>query len=466
MKKTIFAIIVLLSITAQSALAVDIPQSSKPLLNAQVILQAEEERYRPSMNRILQTALDGLELYQTSISTQPLSTSIADRISGSRTGDAEYFALLQIESGEGRRGRNNKIARLQIYNTATGQPSLHWEQEYPRINDFQSLMSILSYELPLQLKRQYQQVAQVINISGREVFLDFDINSGYKQGDILRVFRDGEEIKDVNGVTFGKLQETVGVVQVQSVHAFYTRAEVIIGSLSIRNGHYAEQLKNGDSASEGRVLTVLEDQVAISIGSNVGVNPGSYYAVFRDVKPIGDHSAFRERVGAIVINEVHEDYAKGRFTLSNHHQLSKIMVNEGALVEEIDSPWNQAVQVGFGSYDLLGDDSSSIFRATWMLPSDAQVGLSYRLHAGLGDSWMLGAGLQKSLNYSPNFFTGIDFLYVGDEKSIGTNLFFSVEPPIYLWRNIGPVIDVGYMVGGDDYSGLNINLGLKVPLNW
>ncbi|RUO25573.1 hypothetical protein CWE09_02235 [Aliidiomarina minuta] len=448
---------------AQEVELASVNQSSEIQPNASVSLFADPEfrAQRPALERMVRTSINTLEGVQSAtgaIASGEGEDALQDVLNEAAGRGLDYVAVVQIANARERWFSTDYRADFNLYNTESGQSTLSWGKTYERQNDFRTFIALLSYDLPIELQREYQQIAQVIHVSGREVQLDFTSESGLERGDVLRVFREGREIKDENDVTFGKLQETTGVLRVLSVHPFYTTAEVLIGGIAIEYGQYAERLDAEQAETyQGEVLTVYDDQVAISIGSSVGVQPGSYYAVYQNVVEFGDNASFREQVGSIIVSDVYEGHATGRFTLSNHRNLSRLMVNEGAIVEEIDAPWSNAFMAGVGSYNLLDSDGQTNGRLSYVMPT--HTGIAYRAHLGYGDDGMAGIGIQSSIGYSPNFHAGLDVLYFEGDGA-GANMLLSVEPPLSMGP-IQPVLEVGYIVGTDHYDGLNINLGLR-----
>lgn len=452
---------------AQALEVASVNQPSQAPANASVTLFAEPD-FRPqgpALERMVRTSVNTLEGVQTApgaIAPSDAEDALQAVLEQAASRGHQYHAVLEIGTARKRWFSTDYQAVFNLYNTETAQSVLSWRKTYERQNDLRTFIALVSYDLPIELQREFQQIAQVIHVSGREVQLDFTSESGLERGDVLRVFREGREIKDENDVTFGKLQETTGVVRVLSVHPFYTTAEVLIGGIAIEYGQYAERLDAEDAeAYQGEVLTVYDDQVAISIGSSVGVQPGSYYAVYQNVVEFGDNASFREQVGSIIVSDVFENHATGRFTLSNHRNLSRLMVQQGAAVEEIDAPWRNAFMASIGSYNLLDSDGETNGRLSYIMPT--HTGLAYRAHLGMGDDLMLGAGIQTSISYSPNFHAGLDVVYYEGDGA-GANMLMSIEPPLGM-GSIQPVLEVGYIVGTDNYDGLNVNLGLRFNFN-
>lgn len=384
--------------------------------------------------------------------SQPLPDRLAKALAAGVPGVAD----ISLAFGEG-------LATLTVgvYDTASGQQEFQFSKEY-EVEDIKALLAQLEFDTPIQLKARYKELGRVIKKERQMIYFDLGKMAKVKIGDLYQVYREGAEIKNSDGNSFGMLKKQSGVVRVVEVTSMYATAEIVLGRLSIEEEDYVERIQNPrEGQFNGQILSVLDDKVAISLGKNVGVEEGAYYAVFRNVQPIKDQQSFREKLGQVRINDVYDDYATGTLALSDSYSLSKVMLKPGDPVEEIDSPRKNLVSVGQLNTNVLSGGGSVSF-VGYQLDSETDINMVYRFRVGSGDKGYASAGLKGSINHSPNFFYGVDVVYFG---GTGANLFLSADIPTPVSKNFILNLETGYLLGGEAGSeGLNTSLNVKFPL--
>ncbi|PCI23525.1 MAG: hypothetical protein COB67_12670 [SAR324 cluster bacterium] len=357
------------------------------------------------------------------------------------------------------------IVTIEVFDSQTRQKTLHWSKEYDfdNINPF---ISYLQYEIPLNLKLQLKSLGRVISKETRLIFLDLGSLVGVQKGDIYRVFREGRALENDDGDLFGRIDDIVGIVEIKGVTNFYSSAEIIIGKISIQGGDFVEKIVGASRKKfVGKVDAIFEDKVSITLGKNVGVREGSYYAVFKDIKVISEDDAFRENIGSIKIDEVFEDHSRGLLSLSDYRNISKVLLSKGMVVEEIESPHKDTFTLGLTPLNISGGEGNSLTSLTYQVYSDSELGKVFRFRLGkTEDDGMAGIGIKSSIANSPNFFMGIDALFL---DGVVINAFIGSAIPISLIEGIRIDLEVGYLGGSNtsDYNGLAVNLGLKVPFS-
>jgi hypothetical protein len=352
---------------------------------------------------------------------------------------------------------------VSIWDTNSGEKVFNWTQAYDQLSP-ESLVAKLEYQLPLLLKTSLKEVGHVIQAEKGLVYFDLGAAANVKAGEIFRVFRSGKELINADGEPFGSLEEQTGIIRVLDVQSTYATAKVLLGRLSIEADDYVERTEDQDPASyRGKIISSLDNKVAISLGKNVGVTEGSYYAVFKDVKDIQDGESFREEVGQIRIVEVDDNFSKGHLSLSNHYDLAKAMMNDGDYVEEIEPTRKDQLSFGIMNTSILSDASSSIYTFGYQQDSASQIDLVYRAKVGFGDAFLLSGGVMNSVNHSQNIFYGLDLMYL---DGLGANLFLSVDIPTPFAKAMDLNMETGYIMGTDaKYEGVNFNVSIKYPLD-
>lgn len=426
----------------------------------------------PSFNLVLFSSIQALDKYESSsVGVVPIvqNQSLETRLAKAKAKNIPYIAEASLEDTTTSEGgffsseAKNTTLSVSIINTQTGEKVFNWSQHYDQTNA-NALVSSLEYQLPIQLKTSLKEVGHVIQSEGAMVYFDLGSAAQVKEGEIFRVFRQGKALTNADGEEFGWIEEQTGIVKVTSVQSTYATAEVLLGRLSIDAKDFVERAKDQDALSyRGKIIASLDDKVAISLGKRIGVTEGAYYAVFKDVKHIQEGESFREEVGQIRIEEVYDDFSKGRLSLSNHYGLAKAMINEGDYVEEIEPTRKDQISLGILNTSILSSTSSSIYALGYQHDSTENVDLVYRAKVGFGDEFLLSGGVMSSVNHSENIFYGLDVMYL---DGLGANIFLSVDVPTPFAQAMVLNMETGYVMGtSSKYEGVNFNVSVKYPMD-
>ncbi len=421
-------------------------------------LTGEFENQRADFNTVVQNSVNGLLRFRATEHKKdvlPMSTPLEERIKAAAKAGVPWLANVSLAT-------DKKKARLtfDIINTAKAESAFHWAEEY-KIKNIKGLIAQLEYSMPMTLKARFLELGRVIKKDKRLVYFDLGETAGIKAGDIYRIFVEGNEIEDEDGNSFGRVDETTGIVKVISVTAVYSVAEMIIGELSVEPGNLVKRATNNEEALyRGKILAVLENFVAINVGKNAGVREGSYYAVFRDIKSINDTESFRQPVGYIKVNEVFQEFSKGELSISPTYELTKYTIHQGDRVEEVESPRKDMWSVNRLMTNINSDTSARILYVSYQRDSSVNVDLGYRVKLGYGDNLLASFGVMQSVAHNSNVFAGFDFMYLGDPA---LNMFVSVDVDTPISKGIKLNLETGYTVAAalEKYNGLNASIGLK-----
>ena len=347
-----------------------------------------------------------------------------------------------------------------IYRT-NGENIFRWVEKY-KIKSMKAFLAQMEYNIPLKLKTKFLELGRIIKTDKRLVYFDLGETAGVKIGDTYQVYQEGDEIEDDDGNSYGYLEDTKGIVEVTEVTSVYSIAEVIIGQLSIRNGHLIKQTAEANRSSfDGKILSVLENKIAINIGKNVGVEEGSYYGVFREIKDINGKESFRQPVGHIKVNEVFDNFSKGELSISDTFELTKYTIKKGDKVEEVESPRKNMWSVNQIMTNVNSDDGARILYFTYQRDSLINVNMVYRLKGGYGNATpFAAAGVMQSMGHSSHVFFGLDLMYVGGSA---LNMFISVDVDTPLSKDLKINLESGFILAHSDdkYNGLNTSIGIK-----
>jgi len=385
-------------------------------------------------------------------------TDISKRLAAASKAGVSWVADVALDSTK----KDGKLT-FQIY-TSKGENIFHWSEEFD-IDNIKAFMAQMEYNMPLKLKTQFLELGRVIKKEDRLVYFDLGETADVKVGDTFRVYEQGDEIEDEDGNSFGYLEVPTGIVRVTNVKGVYSIAEVIIGRLSIDTEQWIKRTTEKDTDFEGKILSVLENQIAINIGKNVGVEEGSYYGVFREIKQINNKDSFRQPVGHIKINEVFDSYAKGELSISDTFDLTKFTIKKGDSIEEVESPRKNMWSINQVMTNITRDTGSRILHFAYQRDSLVNINMVYRLKGGYENGEVYAAaGIMHSLNHSSHVFAGLDIMYIGDSA---LNLFFTVDVDTPLSSSVKINLETGYIVGhnNDIFNGLNTSLGLKYAFN-
>jgi len=421
-------------------------------------LTGEYENQRADFNAVVHSSIDDLLRFKSADSKKdvlPMSAALEERIKGAAKVGIPWLANVTLAT-------EKKTAHLNfdIINTAKAETAFHWTQDF-KVKNIKALIAQLEYKMPMTLKGRFLELGKVIKKDKRLVYFDLGETAGIRAGDIYRIFIEGKEIVDESGNSFGRVDETTGIVKVISVTAVYSIAEMIIGELSVEPGNYVKRAaSNDESLYRGKILSVLENFVAINVGKNAGVKEGSYYAVFRDIKPINDTESFRQPVGYIKVNEVFQDFSKGELSISPTYELTKYTIHHGDRVEEVESPRKDMWSLNRLMTNINSDTSARILYMSYQRDSSVNVDLGYRIKLGYGDNLLASFGVMQSIAHNSNVFAGFDFMYLGDPA---LNMFVTVDVDTPISKSIKLNLETGYTVaaGLEKYNGLNASIGLK-----
>jgi len=336
-----------------------------------------------------------------------------------------------------------------------------WVEKY-KIRSMKAFLSQMEYSMPLKLKTKFLELGRVIKKDKRLIYFDLGETAGVKVGDTYKIYVEGDEIEDDDGNSYGYLEETKGIVEVTDVTSVYSIAEIIIGQLSIDTDQWVKKTtETTQNSFNGKILSVLENKIAINIGKSVGVEEGSYYAVFREIKNINDKESFRQAVGHIKINEVFDDFSKGELSISDTFELTKYTIKKGDRVEEVESPRKDMWSINQIMTNVNSDTGARILYFAYQRDSLVNVEMVYRLKGGYGNGTpFVAAGVMQSLGHSSHVFYGLDVMYMGDSA---LNMFISVDIDTPVSRNLKINLESGFILAHSDdtYNGLNTSVGVK-----
>ncbi len=418
--------------------------------------------HTPAFRAIVKKSLDDLNRFEvikgikgTVSSSKPLQ----EKLDAARKAGIPWLAEVTFDT-EKRKGKLN----FEIYRS-NGENVFRWKEKID-IDNLKAFLAQMEYQMPLKLRINFLELGHVIKNDNRLVYFDLGETAGVQPGDIYQIYEEGQEIEDDDGNSFGFLEKTTGIVKVTQVTSVYSIGEIIIGKLSIDSDQWVKRAKNQDlSTYQGTIEAVLENQVAINIGKNVGVEEGSYYAVFREIKPINEDESFRHPVGHIKINEVFDEFSKGELSISDTFELTKYTIKKGDRVEEVESPRKNMWSFNQIMTNVSSETGARVLNFGYQRDSMVNVNMVYRFKGGYGNgNPYLSGGVMHSMGHSAHVFMGMDVVYAGDAA---LNLFISVDVDTPLSRNFKINLESGFMVAhnDDNYNGLNTSIGLKYAYN-
>ncbi|TGG90389.1 hypothetical protein E4656_18480 [Natronospirillum operosum] len=419
-----------------------------------------------TFRRVVQHAIDALEDFEVSWIRPGLDWSDPDKkqqmLSSAASSRLPIVALANLTVSEQRRGLSRtSTARLQLefVNSVGGEVTLARQLEF-EFNTLDGLMAQIEYELTRNLKRHYGELGQVVRVSDQRIWFDLGRNAGVRVGDVYRVYGQGEALETSSGDRYGFLDEHAGIVVVREVTNVYAVADILLGQRSIEADHWVEQVDGQAEDYQGRILTKLNDEVAISLGHRAGISRGDEFAVYKDLENIGDDDAFRVEVARIRITSVHENHARGQIMRSDRYDLARGLVEPGDTVQEVRRRGDVMVNFGYNSLGLTNDDITHAYTLGLRFESQQNLDAYYRITMGYLDTAYFAVGLMGAVNRSESFFYGVDAVWT---DSLGTNLLMSVNAPTPFQEHIRLNTEVGYLVSEDDsINGLNISVGLTL----
>ncbi len=438
--------------------------------NSQIYIQLDEELqpHTGQFKQILSQSFKRLKHWQSTGNIATRKEQTLEALLAENQDKADAITLAKIYSVEGESSWFSSAASvphlsIKLYSVKTGNLILNIERDL-KDSSPQAMLSNLETELPLMLKVKLAEVGNVVKTTSELIYFNLGSSAGIKEGQIFRTFKPGEKLTNKQGETFGSIEETTGIVQVSHTQSTYSTAQILLGRLSISPDHYIELAEDQNIASyKGMIISILENKVAINLGQNSGVTDGSSYAIFKDIKAIKGDETFREKLAEVNIKRVHEDFSIGEISLSNNYNLSKAFINAGDSVEEIKPSKLNYVSFGqMGTNTLSSGDSENNPILGYQDENLKVNGMIYRYRLGYGTETFASAGVMTSINHSPNFFYGLDGVYL---DGMGANFFLSVDVPTPM-RKIKVNMETGYMAGvGDNYEGFNLNISVKYPFD-
>lgn len=421
-------------------------------------VRGQYKDFSPEFKRIVSRSVDSLRRFEVSKrpgAIVPARATLKDKLAAARKNKLSWVADAHLTS---EKRKANLV--LEIYNAFSGEKVFRWSKQY-KIRNIRATFSRMQYEMPVLLKNRFMETGRVIKTTERTVFFDLGDAARVRVGEIFQVYVEGMEIRDNNGNLFGYVEDTKGVVKVIEVNPVYSVAEIMLGGMNIKAKQLIKKIPDARAADYvPEILSVMENEVAINIGKNVGVREGSYYSIYRDVEKINSREAFRKPVGIVKINEVFDTFSKGELSISDNFEISKYTMKKGDRVIEVESPRKTM----WSANQLLTNISSaapeSILYAAIQRDSAVNVDLSYRLKAGYGTELYFAGGVMHALSHSDKVFAGLDVAWIG---STAINVFLSVDVNTPLSRYMKLNLESGYTVSAtnDAYNGINTSLGIK-----
>lgn len=416
--------------------------------------------YRPDLRLVASNAVNRLNDYTVAnirTETRPNSSAaIAGIIEAAQNANLQALAVITLYTPK----RRQATVTASLYSVTNGELMIQRALEF-RYTEITALLAQLEYELPLMLKREFRELGAVVKLTQDQVYFDLGRNAGIEVGQKFRVFRRGTEITGRGGESYGFVDQQTGIVEVVEVSSIYSVGQIRLGRPSIRAEDWVERADD-DIEVRGQVVSKLDEQVAINLGRKSGVIPGAYFAVYKDIKPIGDNDAFREVIGRIRITEADTHSARGTIARSDHYQLAKALINEGDYLDEVSYLHRHQITLGQTSFGVLGD-TQSIWNVGVNLESGFSPDMSFRVRGAYGANWFVSGGVNNALNHSESFRYGIDFLYSAD--GVGTYLFSDANFPTPLDRYVRFAIEAGYLLGGNEnIEGLSVGVTAKLGI--
>ena len=421
-------------------------------------IQGQYKDFSSEFKRIVGRSVSSLRRFETSNKPTgflPSKAPISDKLKAARKNKLTWVADAQLSTE-----KRKATLVMEIYNAYSGEKTFRWKQQY-KVRNIRALFAKLQYEMPVMLKNRFLEMGRVIKKNERVIYFDLGESARVRVGDIYQVFTEGMEVEDNDGNLFGYVEDTTGIVKVIQVTPVYSVAEIMLGDLNIKSKQLIKKIPNAKGTDYiPEILSVMENEVAINVGKNVGVQEGSYYSIYRDIEKINSREAFRKPVGTVKINEVFDTFSKGELSISDNFELSKYTMRKGDRVVEVEPVRKSMWSANQLLTNISSDAPASIYYAAFQRDSAVNVDLSYRIKMGYGSDIFFAGGVMHALNHSDHVFAGVDVTYIG---STAVNVFLSVDVDTPLSRNLKVNLESGYTVSAanEAYNGINTSLGLK-----
>lgn len=423
----------------------------------------EERHYDGAFRRTTRTAVNSLAGFQ-----------VASRYSAlDWTDDEERTRLLAqsvsaglpvVVTAELRFPRRNRAELdVQFINAEDGRAILTRNYDF-RYRSMPALMAVIEYELSHDLKRQFSEVGRIIRADDHQVYIDLGSHSGLVEGDLHQVYDRRERLTNARGDHYGNLDAPQGLVVIREVSGSFAVADIIFGRRNIQADQWTAKVSEQDTDRHGKVLATLDGEVAVSLGQNSGIQIGDELTINKTVEPIDEDNAFDVELTRVRITEVNRDYALGVILRSNHYHLARGLIQPG---DELTEPADNSAQVHINLNRLWLDmtgEQDSVYTVGFRFDSVRNQQIMYRLTSGYLDTVYLAAGVMGAINYSENFYYGLDAVVTGDTlDDIGVNALVSMNAPLPLTDSLRLNTDLGYLVSSNQgYNGLNISIGVSI----
>ncbi|MEK6750054.1 MAG: hypothetical protein AABY83_12745 [Pseudomonadota bacterium] len=421
--------------------------------------------YSGQIGGMVRAAFNSLIRYdvkESVIYTPPQDETAANMILNARRLKIEWVADARFNFPK----KGNAEMVISVYNANKSVRTFYLTQAL-RANTIKTLLSALENDLPKELRIRFLELGRVIQKKKRLVQFDLGETAGVKAGDVYKTYFEGDRITDKDGNDFGRIDKTTGIVRVTAVSSVYSSAEILVGVISIKTEHYVKKIESGSVNFPGRILSILENQVAINIGKRGGVEEGSYYAIFRDIKKINGEGSFKYPVGHIRIEEVYDEYAKGVLSIADNYDLVKYTIKDGDIVDEVEPLQNTMLGAGRLITNINGDNLQRFTTITLERASSANIEVAFRLAGGMrtGGGYFASFGLMHTLAHSPHFYAGVDML--ATSSNFPVHFFFRADIDSPLAKDLKFSLETGYVIGATDssFNGIATNVGLRYGFN-
>lgn len=101
----------------------------------------------------------------------------------------------------------------------------------------------------------YKLQGSVIEVESDNIYLDLGSESGVKNGKVFIIYKEGEELKDMQGKVISKKKEQVAEIQVTEVDKLTSLAKILSKKQSIERGNLAEE----KTEEENKTSTTTKD---------------------------------------------------------------------------------------------------------------------------------------------------------------------------------------------------------------
>lgn len=196
----------------------------------------------------------------TQVQTMALDTRIIDvktgkvvfSASGTGEGVFSYDVKEQARSGYGREAQNEAMNRYNdmLKEAASSAASMAAERICAFLTGEHPKVSSIKPNREAATKRSKKKSDKAKDAVLGSVKIDRGTSSGVKAGAIYRIYLEGEEVFDMNGVSLGRERSTIALARVKEVGTYSSMAEVVVGVFkNIRDDDKAEQISHEEALS-------------------------------------------------------------------------------------------------------------------------------------------------------------------------------------------------------------------------